>query len=506
MHEPDVPSDVFHSKREDEPDHFTAVCYADDNIMYTGTNEGVLLAWDTQQNKCFIHWKADSAEIDVLVCGQDRLITGGYSGSLKLWSVAGIPNIKKQGENYRMNSDSLVMEDEMTVDGAVVSACFDDILQTGIVGTTVGTLWYINWSERTSIRLVSGHTQQVMSVVFSATDDKYFATCGSDGVLHLWTTDNLEHLQFQVLGQSCNCIAFCPVPQITATTSIINQGQTVATVHPQSTPDKRDLINQTHCVAGYSDGTVRMFDLGRVEMIMKMQPHAASVDHIAFSPDGRVILSGASDGIIAISNPSTGLTVRLLNDHKGAPITDLHSTLRDQQYSFSGPMLWMAASKDSRVSIWSAKWSQDFCELVDWLSFPTPSIAPDGKALRRGDPAQYDRLPPSLIRFSPSDPDIVIFTGYAMQRAVQFYSLSQRKVVRTAALTQWATSMDISPKGNLIALGTQERLVQLMDYDEGRFQDFIGHCDSVSRVCFSPSGKLLYTASNMAVLAWNVLV
>ena len=38
-------------------------------------------------------------------------------------------------------------------------------------------------------------------MLFSATDDKYFATCGSDGVLHLWTTDNLEHLQFQVIGQ-----------------------------------------------------------------------------------------------------------------------------------------------------------------------------------------------------------------------------------------------------------------------------------------------------------------
>ncbi|KXJ04842.1 WD repeat-containing protein 90 [Exaiptasia diaphana] len=221
---------------------------------------------------------------------------------------------------------------------------------------------------------------------------------------------------------------------------------------------------------------------------------------------GRVIISGASDGIIAISSPSTGLTVRLLNDHKGAPISDLHSTIRDRQYSVSSPMLWLAASKDSRVSIWSAKWSQDFCELVDWLSFPTPSIAPDGKALRRGDLPQYDRLPPSLARFSPSDPDIVIFTGYSMQRAVQFYSLTQRKVIRTAVLTHWATSMDVSPLGNLIAFGTHERLVQMMDYDEGRFQDFVGPSDTVSKVCFSPTGKLLYAVSYLALLAWDVVV
>lgn len=31
----------------------------------------------------------------------------------------------------------------------------------GIIGTSSGTLWYVNWDERTSIRLVSGHAQKV---------------------------------------------------------------------------------------------------------------------------------------------------------------------------------------------------------------------------------------------------------------------------------------------------------------------------------------------------------
>ena len=49
-------------------------------------------------------------------------------------------------------------------------------------------------------------------------------------------------------------------------------------------------------------------------------------------------------------------------------------------------MLWLAASADRRVSIWSADWSKDFCELVDWLTFPAPPIGLDGKAIRKGDP------------------------------------------------------------------------------------------------------------------------
>ena len=42
--------------------------------------------------------------------------------------------------------------------------------------------------------------------------------------------------------------------------------------------------------------------------------------------------------------------------------------------------------------------------------------------------AQYSQLPPSLAQFSPTDPDIIVYTGYGMQRVVQFYSLSQKKV------------------------------------------------------------------------------
>ena len=68
---------------------------------------------------------------------------------------------------------------------------------------------------------------------------------------------------------------------------------------------------------------------------------------------------------------------------------------------------------------------------------------------------QYELLPPSLARFSPTDPNIIIYTGYGLERCVQFYSLSQKTVVRTSALTHWATCMDVSPQGHLLAFGCQ---------------------------------------------------
>ena len=40
----------------------------------------------------------------------------------------------------------------------------------GIIGTVSGTLWYVNWEERASIRLVSGHAQQVRLTLNYVTD------------------------------------------------------------------------------------------------------------------------------------------------------------------------------------------------------------------------------------------------------------------------------------------------------------------------------------------------
>ena len=53
------------------------------------------------------------------------------------------------------------MEQEIMLDGTIISAAFDSTVDMGIVGTTAGTLWYVNWSENSNIRLVSGHKTKV---------------------------------------------------------------------------------------------------------------------------------------------------------------------------------------------------------------------------------------------------------------------------------------------------------------------------------------------------------
>lgn len=101
---------------------------------------------------------------------------------------------------------------------------------------------------------------------------------------------------------------------------------------------------------------------------------------------GRMVITGGSEGLIAVSSPTTGMTVRVISDHKGAPITNIDvSVCQEQELSVSAPQLWLATSADRRVSVWSADWSKDFCELVDWLTFPAPAFTPDGTVIAKQD-------------------------------------------------------------------------------------------------------------------------
>lgn len=105
---------------------------------------------------------------------------------------------------------------------------------------------------------------------------------------------------------------------------------------------------------------------------------------------------------MAISHPCTGMTFRVLSDHRGAPISAIQSTSKEvrqpqgmvgrglgcygqashiphfSQYGdlgVEGVELWLAASGDQRVSIWASDWPRDRCELLEWLSFPAPAVS-----------------------------------------------------------------------------------------------------------------------------------
>ncbi|XP_052535941.1 WD repeat-containing protein 90 isoform X1 [Tympanuchus pallidicinctus] len=451
------------------PVELTSLCYGADTLLYSGTNSGQVCVWDTETNSCFMMWEADEGEIGVLVCRCNRLVSGSNAKRIRLWAVGATQELRPKGPKARPSS--VLLEHEITLDGTIVSMAFDDSLEMGIVGTTAGTLWYINWKESTSIRLISGHKSKVTEVSFSP-DETLCATCGEDGSVRVWSLSRMELVvQFQVLNQSCQCLAWKPHPNVAWE------------------------AESQHVVAGYSDGTIRVFSISRTEMELKMHPHATALTAIAYSTDGEMILSGGKDGIVAVSSPRTGMTIRILADHKGSAITVLQC-IRKQYHDFGvqGAELWLATSSDRRVSVWASDWLKDKCELLDWLSFPAPA-SPEG----------HGSLPPSLAAFCPWEHGTLVYVGFGMQKEALFYSLRKKQVVEKISLPYFATSLSLCPAARFMAVGFSERLLRLQRCPAGLPQDYAAHDDAVHLCRFAPAGRRLLTASHSAVLVWELL-
>ncbi|XP_029431995.1 WD repeat-containing protein 90 isoform X2 [Rhinatrema bivittatum] len=418
----------------------TSLSYNSNSLLYCGTNTGRICVWDTKTSRCFMTWEADKGEIGALLCRENRLVSGSNTKRIRLWAVAAVQELRTKGSGAR--TSVVLLEHEMMLDGTIVSAAFDDAMDMGIVGTTAGTLWYINWAENTSIRLISGHKNKVNDVAFSPRES-HCATCGEDGSVRVWMLASMELVvQFQVLNQSCLCLAWSP-----------------------SSPSPSAVTNQ-HIVAGYSDGTIRVFSVARTEMEMKMHPHPCAVTAVTYSQDGDIILSGGKDGLMAISSPRSGMTIRVLSDHRGSPITVIQTTRKKlNDFGFEGRELWLAASSDQRES--------------------------------------YVQ-PPSLAAFCPWERGTLLYVGFGLEKEILFYSLHQKKVLQKIPLLYFATSLSLSPTTHLAAIGSTERILQLIDCKSGTGQEYFGHNDAIHLSRVTPSGRLLFTAAYNEVLVWGI--
>ena len=146
-----------------------------------------------------------------------------------------------------------------------------------MLGTSSGSVWYVNWSDVSEVKLISGHIGDICGVAFTK-DGAHFASCSLDGLLSVWNTENMEQIvAFQATRKSCTCVSFAPLP-------------TRASVGDNEQGQKQSSSSEIpNLVAGYSDGTVRIFDVSGVKMLRKMQPHADEVKVVMYSIDGEFL-------------------------------------------------------------------------------------------------------------------------------------------------------------------------------------------------------------------------
>jgi WD40 repeat protein len=221
-------------------------------------------------------------------------------------------------------------------------------------------------------------------------------------------------------------------------------------------------------LSGSNDSTARLWDLSSEKAILTLR-HPAEVISAVFSPDGKELLTACADGAARLWETATGKQVAVLQHN--AAVTDA---------TFSPDGKWIVtASEDSTARLWDAAGKKQVALLPYRERLKVASFNRDG------------------TRF--------LTAGY--DSTVQVWDASARETILTVNTPSFVNKAAFSPDGNWIATAGMDGYIRLWDALTGRqVSATMKHQGDVFDLVFSADGKQLVTTGwDKAVRLWNVL-
>ncbi|KAG8726697.1 hypothetical protein FRC10_006840, partial [Ceratobasidium sp. 414] len=191
----------------------------------------------------------------------------------------------------------------------------------------------------------------------------------------------------------------------------------------------------------------------------------SSVNSVALSPDGHLIVSGSHDHTVRVWDAGTGAPI-------GEPLTGHSRLVASVAFSPDGHRI-VSGSYDKTVRVWDADTGAPIGEPLTGHSDSVTSVAfsPDGHCIVSG---SVDKT----VRIWDAD------TGAPIGEPLTGHSY-------------WVTSVAFSPDGHRIVSGSWDKTVRVWDADTGApiGEPLTGHSDLVTSVAFSPDGHRIVSGS-----------
>jgi WD40 repeat protein len=239
--------------------------------------------------------------------------------------------------------------------------------------------------------------------------------------------------------------------------------------------------------------------------------HTSSVSSVAFSPDGKQILSGSWDSTIRLWDVATGREIRTFSGHTSSVISVAFSP--DGKQILSG-------STDSTIRLWDVATGREIRTFSDSILIFSVAFSPDGRQILSGSyvkPIMWDVATGREIRtfsghtysvysvtFSPDGKQIL---SSSLDRTIKLWDVATGREIRTfSGHTSDVTSVAFSPDGKQILSGSFDKTIKLWDIATGReIRTFSGHTSYVTSVAFSPDGKQILSGSgDSTIRLWDV--
>jgi WD40 repeat protein/serine/threonine protein kinase len=394
------------------------------------------------------------------------------------------------------------------------------------------------WDAQTGRELyrLRGHSAGVRCLAFSP-DGQRLATGSVDHTIKLWDVQTgREALTLRGHFDSVCDVAFRPDGYQLVSASHDRTVRVWDATPPEGTPDPGCLTLRgpgagVNAVAFHpkdrrlvastgTDGTVRLWDVGKGEQVRTLRAHADVVWGLAFSPDGgRLAAAGGGD-----QKSAKNVTVWDTTTWHEVPRSPLAapSGLRTVAFSPDGRLLAAAGMASSPVAVWDLATGTQTAALHGhtWVVWQV-AFRPDGRRIAAASHDGTVRVwdvttgqevvrPPlrhaagaTGVAFSPDGGRLATAS---LDGTVRVWDTTSWKplLVRSDAAAE-VSCVAFSPDGRRLAWGSTDATVKVADAATGEVLETLrGHTGWVRSVAFSPDGSQIASAStDGTVKVWD---
>lgn len=327
----------------------------DSRCFASGCEDGTIKIWDCKTGQCLQTLSVDHLSVKSVVFTSDSryLISGGEDCQVRLWDwVQGICIRAFQGHSQTVWAVDVSPDDRYIVSGGsdyliklwdlqsgsclqnfeghtlqIWSVAFSPNGQFIASGSMDQTARLWNIQERQCTACFRGHSSMVMSVAFSA-DGKMLASGGMDRLIKHWDLTSKACVKtWSGYKNNIWSVAFSPNGQTVTSSSLdgivriwrVADGQCVQTIkHPTEvhaiafSPDGRHLVSGNM----HTNSTLKIWNIKDKTCSAIIPAHISKVNSVCFHPDGLLIASGGDDKHVQIFNLKYQKIEMILQGHK----------------------------------------------------------------------------------------------------------------------------------------------------------------------------------------------